>query len=1351
MSEIDKLEIKIVADAAEAEKSVKKLSKTIEGIGKTGDSTKQIREIKSVLESIKTPEIEINGIKEFAKQARIIAHNFSKAAKSAKEIGIALKGVNLGQLTKKSKKESAPVEDYSHLKDIPIFDMGKQINGEHIQDAAKSMSDLTSETKNAESAAEKLSSAIKNVSRSNAPMIDQNKRLAESVMELQKSFGREGILTGVEGIDSGDFEKNFQNARKNYFDFKKDLEKSGLSMEFPEIEKQMKSLEKYFDRADTLSAKRHSLSKAGKLTDIKAAPIISELTQIDRKVEDTARNMNKNISSAGDKIRSTLENLDITGIEGIDNGAYKKDLSEATSLLEGMKSTIQETGVAANKLNFSKMERLLGVIRKDNNEIDNLLAKWKALKIEGKDTPLRTLPIIEKIKQLQNEVRTAIKDLKEMNNVARAKIPDMQRSMQEKEAQKRQASQRKQSNNKGFGVSIPKMVGMSVLYSTVFQLIATIKSAFVEGMQSLAQYSQAVNANISSMMSALMQLKNAFAAAFEPILSVVAPYLATFISWVARAINVLGQFIAALTGKGYAVQAKKVQMDYAKSLQKTAGGAGKAAKALKEMQDYTLGFDELHIIDTKQNDSGGAGGGGGAGAGELLPTDMFETVEIDSKIQDLAKRFKELLPLITSIAAGLAAWKISMGLFKQLAELKKKLKELEVLSKLNVKMNGLKTVLANIGPILSELMKVAPTILGWSIVIGIIVGRFVYLYQTSETFRKGLERTKEIFKGILNVVGDVFKAVGKVLYDIGSGIWNHLLKPFLEFIGIDTSRIEEEFANFFKMIKDWLGKLNIDFGDLGITIAGLALLFIPGGQLFGGALLAFEGISVALRALGGVSDETWASIKEKAVGAWNAIKDFFKTTWDEIVSYYPEKWSEVKTSTAELWESVKTTISEKWKAIKDFFTKTIPQIVSDIVKWFSEMPSKVGTAISVFFTETIPNWATIVYNTFSEKVNNIVTSVATWFAQLPQKIYEKIILFLEKITLWKDKSIEKVNTEVPKILDKVAEWFGKLPQKIMEELRKTIESIKSIGGFILDGILEGASNFGNKVGGFVKKLLEKVNKEAEIHSPSRLFKRETGVWVGAGIIEGMEESVKGAGSVIDEIVDKVSGGGSLAPVVSVEAPDISQWDATWAILRENFERLKADIISSMQTFYATISAMTTNFGTVSKAQITAYLLKVYDNIYNTFDAIRQTLQQVSDEVTRMLNQMVSDANSLAGLTGKKYSHVGGYNMQQAQRFNIEMFANGGFPRSGELFIAREAGPELVGSIGGKTAVGGNDQIERAIFNAVLTAMSQAMANGSSQPIELNQKIELDGDVIYNNQQKVSARRGINFGLGAFQR
>lgn len=1237
MSEIDKLEIKIVADAADAEKSVKKLSESIEGIGKTGDSTKQIREIKSVLESIKTPEIEINGIKEFAKQARIIAHNFSKAASSAKEIGVALKGVNLGQLTKKTKKESAPVEDYSHLKDIPIFDMGKQINGEQIQDAAKSMSDLTSETSSAVSVAGQLAAAMERVSE-NAAKTD---RFSGIEKEISKNLG----MTGVLDIDNGKFAETIEESKSLVNGFRVDLEKLGLSeIKFPEIEK----------------AERE----------------------------------------------------------------------------------------------FKNMENTVRVLTETIEELKSSGANAKQLK-----------PLEKQLERISQKSKIANLNLKDTIALARSKIPNIQEGLQENQSKKTQREGTRKRSNKSRGrssgglfgrsggrnsFSLPKMVGMSVLYSTVFQLIGTIQSAFAEGMQSLAQYSQSVNANISSMMSALMQLRNAFAAAFEPILSVVAPYLATFISWLAKAINMLGQFIAALTGKGYAVQAKKVQMDYAKSLQKTAGGAGKAAKALKEMQDYTLGFDELHIID-KPSDSGSPDDGDSNDAGDLLPTDMFETVEIDSKIQDLAKRFKELLPLITSIAAGLAAWKIAMGLFKQLAELKKKLQELQVLSKLNVAMNGLGTVLANVGLILSNLMKVAPTILGWSVVIGIIVGRFVYLYQTSEEFRKGLERTKEIFKGILTVVSDVFKAVGKVLYDIGSGIWNHLLKPFLEFIGIDTSRIEEEFANFFRMIKDWLGKLDIDFGDLGITIAGLALLFIPGGQLFGGALLAFEGISVALRALGGVSDETWESIKSKAVEVWNSIKNFFKTTWDEIVSYYPEKWNEVKTSTAELWEAVKTTISEKWTAIKDFFTKTIPQIVSDIVKWFSEMPSKVGAAISSFFTDTIPNWATSTYNTFSEKVNNIVTSVATWFGELPKKIYEKIISFLEKITLWKDKSIEKVNTEIPKILDKVAEWFGKLPEKIMGELKKTIESIKSIGGFILDGILEGASNFGNKVGGFVQKLLSKVNKEAEIHSPSRLFKRETGVWIGAGIVAGMEESLSGVGDVINGVVNKVSGSDSLTPVVSLEAPDISQWNEVWDVARAKFSETKDAITSEIQNFYTQINALSLTFGNTFKTSMSEYLNKTYDGIYNTFDAIRQTLQQVSDEVTRMLNQMVSDANSLAGLTGKKYSHVGGYTMQQAQRFNIEMFANGGFPRSGEMFIAREAGAEMVGSIGGKTAVANNDQIERAIFNAVLTAMSQAMANGSSQPIELNQKIELDGDVIYNNQQKVSARRGINFGLGAFQR
>jgi phage-related protein len=1238
MSEIDKLEIKIVADAADAEKSVKKLSESIEGIGKTGDSTKQIREIKSVLESIKTPEIEINGIKEFAKQARIIAHNFSKAASSAKEIGVALKGVNLGQLTKKTKKESAPVEDYSHLKDIPIFDMGKQINGEQIQDAAKSMSDLTSETSSAVSVAGQLAAAMERVSE-NAAKTD---RFSGIEKEISKNLG----MTGVLDIDNGKFAETIEESKSLVNGFRVDLEKLGLSeIKFPEIEK----------------AERE----------------------------------------------------------------------------------------------FKNMENTVRVLTETIEELKSSGANAKQLK-----------PLEKQLERISQKSKIANLNLKDTIALARSKIPNIQEGLQENQSKKTQREGTRKRSNKSRGrssgglfgrsggrnsFSLPKMVGMSVLYSTVFQLIGTIQSAFAEGMQSLAQYSQSVNANISSMMSALMQLRNAFAAAFEPILSVVAPYLATFISWLAKAINMLGQFIAALTGKGYAVQAKKVQMDYAKSLQKTAGGAGKAAKALKEMQDYTLGFDELHIID-KPSDSGSPDDGDSNDAGDLLPTDMFETVEIDSKIKGLADRIKEAFKTgdFYSLGADLgqkiqdalgsidwdAIYKKADKFGTGLASFLNGLISPDTFSVLGATIAGaLNTALHFLDSFGTEFK--------WDN-FGLSIAEGLNTFFSTFDFVLAADTANKWINGILTTLikavrGTDWAMIGEkigtfikeidfvtILSNIGTLIFEAISAALEAWNGfVDVAPIESTIiaavallkftglgASIAKAIAAKIAGSEIVTG-IGTAIAGLGpkiagFILSPWTLAIGAAILA---VFMTIKHWDEIKEflaKLWDGIKKTVVEVWDSIKNFFKTTWDEIVSYYPEKWNELKTATSELWEAVKTTISEKWTAIKNFFTETIPQIISDIVGWFSELPSKIGTAISTLISSIFPTWGNDISTWISSSIPEKIKMIIDLFKGIPQGVYNAV-------------------TSMGRTIEKIGKWMW-------EGIKKGLLSLVPSGvKEVVSGILSGTKS------------------AAEIHSPSKLFKREVGAYLGAGIVEGMEESVKGAGSVIDEIVDKVSGGGSLAPVVSVEAPDISQWDATWAILRENFKMITADIISNMHTFYATISAITTNFGTVSNAQITAYLLKVYDNIYNTFDAIRQTLQQVSDEVTRMLNQMVSDANSLAGLTGKKYSHVGGYNMQQAQRFNIEMFANGGFPRSGELFIAREAGPELVGSIGGKTAVGGNDQIERAIFNAVLTAMSQAMANGSSQPIELNQKIELDGDVIYNNQQRVSARRGINFGLGAFQR
>lgn len=1234
MSEIDKLEIKIVADAAEAEKSVKKLSETIEGIGKTGDSTKQIREIKSALESIKTPEIEINGIKEFAKQARIIAQNFSKAAKSAKEIGIALKGVNLGQLTKKSKKESAPVEDYSHLKDIPIFDIGKQINGKPIQDAAESMSDLTSETSSAVSVAGQLAAAMGRVSE-NAAKTD---RFSGIEKEISKNLG----MTGVLDIDNGKFAETIEESKSLINGFRVDLEKLGLSeIKFPEVEK----AEREF-----------------------------------KNMENTVR-----------VLTETIEELKASG------------------------------------------------------------ANAKQLK-----------PLEKQLERISQKSKIANLNLKDTIALARSKIPNIQEGLQENQSKKTQREGTRKRSNKSRGrssgglfgrsggrnsFSLPKMVGMSVLYSTVFQLISTIQSAFTEGMQSLAQYSQSVNANISSIMSALMQLRNAFAAAFEPILSVVAPYLATFISWLARAINALGQFFAALTGKGYAVQAKKVQMDYASGFGGIKDGANEAAQAIKNM--YSLGFDELHIIDddkgtpTKPSSTKDVG---------LGPTDMFETVEIDSKIKGLADRIKEAFKTGDFYSLG--------------ADLGKKLQD----ALGSIDWDAIYEKASNFGTGLATFLNglITPetfSVLGFTIAsalntalyvlnnfgdnfkwdnFGLSIADGINTFFSTFKFELAADTANKWINGILTtlikaVQGTDWTMIGEkigtfikeidfvtILSNIGTLIFEAITAALKAWNGfVDVAPIESTIiaavallkftglgASIAKAIAAQIAGSEIVTG-IGTAIAGLGpkiagFILSPWTLAIGAAILA---VFMTIKHWDEIKEflaKLWDGIKKTVVEVWDSIKNFFKTTWDEIVSYYPEKWNELKTATSELWEAVKTTISEKWTAIKNFFTETIPQIISDIVGWFSELPSKIGTAISTLISSIFPTWGNDISTWISSSIPEKIKMIIDLFKGIPQGVYNAV-------------------TSMGRTIEKIGKWMW-------EGIKKGLLSLVPSGvKEVVSGILSGTKS------------------AAEIHSPSKLFKREVGAYLGAGIVEGMEESVKGAGSVIDEIVDKVSGGGSLAPVVSIEAPDISQWNEVWDITRAKFSETKAAITSEMQNFYTQINALSLTFGNTFKTSMSEYLNKTYDGIYNTFDAIRQTLQQVSDEVTRMLNQMVSDANSLAGLTGKKYSHVGGYTMQQAQRFNIEMFANGGFPRSGELFVAREAGPELVGSIGGKTAVGGNDQIERAIFNAVLTAMSQAMANGSSQPIELNQKIELDGDVIYNNQQRVSARRGINFGLGAFQR
>lgn len=84
------------------------------------------------------------------------------------------------------------------------------------------------------------------------------------------------------------------------------------------------------------------------------------------------------------------------------------------------------------------------------------------------------------------------------------------------------------------------------------------------------------------------------------------------------------------------------------------------------------------------------------------------------------------------------------------------------------------------------------------------------------------------------------------------------------------------------------------------------------------------------------------------------------------------------------------------------------------------------------------------------------------------------------------------------------------------------------------------------------------------------------------------------------------------------------------------------------------------------------------------------------------------------------------------------FASGGFPTEGNLFIANEAGPELVGNIGGRTAVANNDQIVEAVSSGVYNAVSSAMGNGNKN---VSVHVYLDSREIKSGQQRLARATG----------
>ena len=92
------------------------------------------------------------------------------------------------------------------------------------------------------------------------------------------------------------------------------------------------------------------------------------------------------------------------------------------------------------------------------------------------------------------------------------------------------------------------------------------------------------------------------------------------------------------------------------------------------------------------------------------------------------------------------------------------------------------------------------------------------------------------------------------------------------------------------------------------------------------------------------------------------------------------------------------------------------------------------------------------------------------------------------------------------------------------------------------------------------------------------------------------------------------------------------------------------------------------------------------------------------------------------------------------KLKVAWYQDGGYPTSGDLFFANENGiPEMIGSIGHKTAVANNDQITTSITNALVSALNQYDFGGGNSPTTIyigNKKVfEGYGDYVADENDR----------------
>ena len=509
--------------------------------------------------------------------------------------------------------------------------------------------------------------------------------------------------------------------------------------------------------------------------------------------------------------------------------SYIKNLEATKERMDRIFSTSKEIGIAPSQDDLKYYDTLVSEIDRAKNNISGLNAEIQSL---------------ENSKNGMEDKANSIKNIRDASEKASKSIRKMGDSAKK--------------SSGGFKVGLKTMLKYVFGVQSLIALINKLRSSMVEGLKNLAQFNDGVNPTntaLSNLKSALTQLKNSFAVAFAPILTVIEPILTRLISLLSTAMNYVGQFFAALTGASTFKKAIKVQENYAKSLNGTAAAAKKAKGSLASI-------DELN--NQSKQDSSGAGG-------TVSPNDMFEVSPIESKIAGLAGKLKSILD---PIRESLQNWFKNID-FQPLIDSFEKLK------------TSIEPLAGNIGKGLLWLLENVLEPLGSFVIEDALPEFFNLLASAVEACNKAFEVISpylneiwnevfapfaaflgETFVGILNDVSQFFSDMGDMFVEKSEEIGTifEFLKTVLDLVSIKwkvcIQAMSGQLKPFLAMVKNIISHV--------IDILSGLIKFITG-VFTGNWKQAWEGVKDVLKGILNVIIDIVEGSINRIIGALNAI------------------------------------------------------------------------------------------------------------------------------------------------------------------------------------------------------------------------------------------------------------------------------------------------------------------------------------------------------------------------------------------------------------------------------------------------------------------------------------------------